>query len=194
VKLAIADPPYLGRGAMLYGPNARVLPGMDKNRDWRGKNRDQAGDQNPEAHVWDDPEKHRALALQLVADYDGWAIALNPDNLWHYLQWLPASTRVCSWTKPDAFPTGAIVRSWEPVLIHPARKRPRTEIQLRDSLIHRKSFPGNGRHLAFVGAKPPAWTRWVLDMLGYDPETDTVDDLFGGSGAVTAEINQQVLL
>jgi hypothetical protein len=34
----------------------------------------------------------------------------------------------------------------------------------------------------------------VLDLLGYDPDTDTVDDLFGGSGAVTAEINQGVLL
>jgi len=44
------------------------------------------------------------------------------------------------------------------------------------------------------GAKPRAWTRWVLDMLGYDPDVDTVDDLFGGSGAVTAEINQGTLL
>jgi hypothetical protein len=31
-------------------------------------------------------------------------------------------------------------------------------------------------------------------MLGYDPDTDTVDDLFGGSGAVAAEIAQGVLL
>jgi hypothetical protein len=31
-------------------------------------------------------------------------------------------------------------------------------------------------------------------MLGYDAATDTVDDMFGGSGAVTAEINQGVLL
>lgn len=46
----------------------------------------------------------------------------------------------------------------------------------------------------FPGAKPPAWTRWVLDMLGYDPETDTVDDLFKGSGSVAAEIAQGVLL
>jgi hypothetical protein len=31
-------------------------------------------------------------------------------------------------------------------------------------------------------------------MLGYDPETDTVDDLFHGSGAVAREIAQGVLL
>jgi hypothetical protein len=30
-------------------------------------------------------------------------------------------------------------------------------------------------------------------MLGYDPETDTVDDLFHGSGSVAAEIAQGVL-
>jgi hypothetical protein len=46
----------------------------------------------------------------------------------------------------------------------------------------------------FVGAKPAGWTRWVLDMLGYDPDTDTVDDLFPGSGAVAAEVAQGVLL
>ena len=46
----------------------------------------------------------------------------------------------------------------------------------------------------FVGAKPPRWTRWVLDLLGYDAETDTVDDLFPGSGAVAAEISQGVLI
>jgi hypothetical protein len=45
-----------------------------------------------------------------------------------------------------------------------------------------------------MGAKPRAWTRWVLDMLGYDPESDTVDDLFPGSGAVSNELAQGVLL
>ena len=33
----------------------------------------------------------------------------------------------------------------------------------------------------------------MLDMLGYDQDEDTVTDLFGGSGAVQAEINQGVL-
>jgi hypothetical protein len=46
----------------------------------------------------------------------------------------------------------------------------------------------------FPGAKPPQWTRWVLDALGYDQATDTVADLFPGSGHVTNEINQGVLL
>jgi hypothetical protein len=40
----------------------------------------------------------------------------------------------------------------------------------------------------------PAWTRWILDALGYDAEVDTVDDLFPGTGAVTAAVSQGVLL
>lgn len=40
----------------------------------------------------------------------------------------------------------------------------------------------------FVGAKPQAWTHWVLDCLGYQPDSDMVSDLFPGSGAVAAAI------
>ena len=35
--------------------------------------------------------------------------------------------------------------------------------------------------------KPPRFTRWVLELLGAIPD-DTIDDLFGGSGRVTAEL------
>lgn len=45
-----------------------------------------------------------------------------------------------------------------------------------------------------VGAKPPAWTRWVLGLLGADPFTDEIVDLFPGSGSVSAELNQGMLL
>lgn len=38
-----------------------------------------------------------------------------------------------------------------------------------------------------VGAKPEAWTRWVLDLLGAE-RSDTIDDLFPGSGAVAAAV------
>ena len=48
--------------------------------------------------------------------------------------------------------------------------------------------------VGFAGAKPPQWTRWVLDMLGYDAETDVVTDVFPGSGMVAAAIAQGVLL
>ena len=44
----------------------------------------------------------------------------------------------------------------------------------------------------FVGTKPDAWARWVLDMLGHRHGDVVVDDLFPGSGAVTRAM--QVLL
>ena len=40
----------------------------------------------------------------------------------------------------------------------------------------------------FIGAKPEAWTHWVLDALGYQ-NGDEVTDMFGGSGAVQNAIN-----
>jgi hypothetical protein len=43
--------------------------------------------------------------------------------------------------------------------------------------------PGSAQ---FAGAKPPAWTRWVLAAMGYDAADDEVTDLFHGSGAVAA--------
>jgi len=184
MKLAIADPPYLGRGAMLYGENAKSFPhgGLQAKA-----GRHQSGDGHALAAEWDDPERHRSMVDALTAGYDGFAIAMNPDNLATYLQWLPTA-RVASWVKPNPFPAGHVVRSWEPVLlVLPDRTRDRDK-QARDSLVAPSGNPG------LIGAKPRAWTRWVLDMLGYQQEIDTVDDLFGGSGAVTAEINQGTLL
>ena len=40
----------------------------------------------------------------------------------------------------------------------------------------------------FAGAKPEAWTHWILRAWSYDPAVDTITDLFPGSGAVTSAI------
>jgi hypothetical protein len=186
MKLCIADPPYLGRGAALYGPDALTFPSKVAGGP---RERVRAGDANKQAEAWDDPAAHRIMVERLISDFDGWCIALNADNLFEYLAWVPRDTRICSWHKRDPFPAGRIVRSWEPVLVYvPQERRTRGETQMRDTLTTASPKAG------LIGAKPPAWTRWVLDMLGYDPETDTVDDLFHGSGAVAAEVAQGVLL
>ena len=185
MRLAIADPPYLGR-ASYYAGVGRTFP-----KGWGNARTLTTSHAHPEALVWDDPATHEAL-VNTLADYDGWAIALYPDNLRHYLAWVPPTTRVASWHQPDAMPTGRIIRSWEPVLVYCQRPRVPGQV-IRDTLTTHRTAPRTAG-TALPGSKPPAWTRWVLDMLGYDPDTDTVDDLFGGSGAVTAEINQGVLL
>jgi hypothetical protein len=189
VRLAIADPPYLGRAARNYGPGADLKGfGQGPNTGHSGNPRQTLT--HPDAALWDDPETHRRLVEHLVADYDGWAIAMASDNLRHYLQWTPADTRVAAWLKPRPVPTGArVTPSWEPVLVYIPRGR-------RD----RSTGPVMSDRFAcpppqtFVGAKPRPWTRWVLDMLGYDQDADSVDDLFPGSGSVAWEIAQAVIL
>ena len=180
MRLAIADPPYLGR--------ARYYDGSDRPK-YHGKGRmGKSADAHPNAGAWDDPATHKGLIADLAA-YDGWAIAMSRDSLPLYLSCAPTA-RVAVWHNPAAWPPGnRIHATWEPVLLHIPEPRRAGPPSVKDVLI---SVPP--RRSGFIGAKPPAWTRWVLDMLGYDPETDTVDDLFGGSGAVTAEINQGVLL
>jgi hypothetical protein len=186
MKLAIADPPYLGRAELFYGEREVERMNFHGNINQMYK-----ADKHPDAHLWDQPAQHEALVQQLLADYDGWAIAMVPDNLRHYLQWVPDETLIAVWHNPRVMPTGRHPRRrWEPVLIHraPGRKKI-TAVPAPVGDV----FTAPHGHGSFAGAKPRGWTRWVLDMLGYDPATDTVTDLFPGSGAVAAEINQHVL-
>jgi hypothetical protein len=189
-RLCIADPPYLGVANFWYGDGALHGQASAGFRP-RGGNVKKA-DYHPEAANWDDPESHRQMVERLQSDYDGFAIAMKVSSLWHYLQWVQPGpgVHVCAWTKPNAMPTNAHpFRAWEPVLIKvpEGRRAGGRELVTLDWIT-------SGVQATFAGAKPPRWTRWVLDMLGYDPETDTVDDLFHGSGAVSAEVAQGVLL
>lgn len=203
MKLCIADPPYLGYASMWYGSEDVSALDLSENVAVDYRRRPQAGrtekstiipprkaDVHPDAHEWDVPAKHRDLVRALEAEYDGWAIAMNPGNLAAYFQWVTKPVRVAVWVKPNAMPHNSRpIRSWEPVLLHvpEGRRRAGARLPIRDYLV---ANAGGG---GFAGAKPRAWTRWVLDMLGYDPDEDTVDDLFHGSGAVAAEIAQTVL-
>ena len=187
MRLCIADPPYLGKAEMFYGEQRKA------NMNVGGKiNPTFKADQHPDAHEWDDPERHCQLVMSLRKNYDGWAIAMIPSSLRHYLQWVPERTRVAVWHDPRVMPTGAHPRRrWEPVLVYvPEGRRRVNDVRTPVGDVLTCPHPGG----SFAGSKPPQWTRWVLDMLGYDPETDTVDDLFHGSGAVAAEVAQGVLL
>lgn len=176
--MAIADPPYLGRAARWYGENGRGSGG--------GLHR---ADEHEDAAAWDDPDRHLELLGYLRDNFTAWAVALSPSSLPLYLGEVPEA-RVMVWHKRNAVPSGARVRGcWEPVLIWTPRRAYGTGLSVNDVL--EAPAPGGG----FAGAKPAAWTRWVLDALGYDVERgDTVADLFGGSGAVASEVAQGVLL
>jgi hypothetical protein len=178
MKLAIADPPYLGRANRWYG---------DGSGDGYGKGR---ADYHPEASKWDDPQAHIDLVKKLEAEYDGWAIALTVHSLSTYMKVIETDSRngirVMSWIKPIAIPSGSrIATSWEPVIVRvpEGRRGHNSGERIKDHLV---ANPGRGN---FRGAKPDEWTKWVLDAMGHR-DGDTVDDLFYGSGAVTQAVEQ----
>lgn len=122
---------------------------------------------------------------RLEAEYDGWAIATSPDGIAAYGS-LPAPCRIMAWIKPNAVPGSHRLRSmWEPVIVFPpaGRRSNRGGIGAMPDVL---TAPAPRR--GFRGAKPEAWTLWVLAALGFDGDADTVDDLFCGSGAVSAAI------
>lgn len=192
MRLAIADPPYPPRfSERRQGAVLRVTSYSRAQRYYGNGTRpsdESPADFHPQAVEWDDPARHRALLEQLVVDYDGWAIATTSDGVECYRP-LPVSCRVMAWVKPTA-PAGThrLRTTWEAVIVSVPESRRGGRGRFSDVLIK------NAPQIGFPGAKPPQWTRWVLDALGYDPETDTVDDLFPGSGSVTAAIAQGVLL
>lgn len=182
--MAIADPPYppfVGAGGRKNRASRWYGNGQ------RGRS-DVPSDRHPEADEWDDAARHRRLLLDLLNDYDGFAIATSADGLDAYRP-LPPAARVLVWVKPNAQPGSHRIRStWEAVIVYPAFGR-RSNIgtgQVPDVLV----CPAPG---GFIGAKPREWVRWVLDALAYDYTRDEVDDLFPGSGAVSAELAQMVL-
>lgn len=178
MRLAIADPPYppfigsggkKNRASRWYGTGQR-------------SQRDRPADSHEDAARWDDPAAHRELLEQLVADFDGFAIATSPDGLAAYGD-LPVGTRIMAWIKPNAQPGAHRLRSlWEPVILFPpvGRRSNRGGVGMVPDVLTATAPRG------FIGAKPPAWTRWVLDALSYDPRADELEDLFPGSGAVLA--------
>ena len=194
MKLCIADPPYLGRAAIWYGDRMGKSQLSPEYGGTAGIGGVRPADHHPDAHLWDDIETHRAMVERLIAEYDGWAIAMAHDNLRDYLPLIPAAVpiRIGIWTKPQTMPSGArVINAYEPVIVRIPEGRRSSNGQ---TIFPRDSVTISRLNNGFPGAKPSAWTRWVLDMLGYDAERDEVDDLFHGSGAVAAELAQGVLL
>lgn len=183
MRLAIADPPYPPAYAVRYDvadPAGRLTTRSRATR-WYG-------DQHPDAADFDRLEIHQQLMHRLIDTYDGWAIATTPDGLGAYHP-LPAEARIMAWVRSTAQPGGQrLISAWEPVIIYtpPTRRARTTGPRMRDVLT--TAVPQTD----FTGAKPAAWTHWVLEALGHQPD-DTVHDIFPGSHAVTHALAQEVL-
>lgn len=174
-RFAFADPPYLGRA-------------------------DFYRNHHPDAMIWDDPATHGALIVRLQNEYpDGWAMSLARDSLRVILPMCPVEANVGTWiTERPRFAgnTNPIKRHCEP-LIWMGGRGWETGTRAADFVITKQSPlpPGQPRYQMqcekarkgelFLGRKPRAFCRWVFDLLGAQPG-DTLDDLFPGTGAVTA--------
>lgn len=192
MRLAIADPPYPPiRAAHPRNDSSRAQRWYDDAYRKSGDAEHGGADHHENASEWDQLERHRQLMLDLEASYGGWVIATAHDGLRAYGE-LPRGARIAIWSRPNGGAGASRIRNcWEPVIVRPPQSRLSSRLmggQVPDLMTCPSPRYG------FAGAKPPQWTRWVLDMLGYDAETDTVDDLFPGSGQVTAAIAQGVLL
>ena len=157
VRLAYADPPYPGQARKHY----RHQPVC--------------------------AEVNHGLLIAHLETFDGWALSTNPGALADLLPMCGPGVRVGAWVKPFcAFkkaPPGSATAcispaySWEPVIFRSARVH---TVPCRDHLVENIYMePG------FPGAKPPAFSRWIFDLLGA-VEGDDFADLFPGSGAVSA--------
>ena len=162
MKLAYADPPYLGC-CKLY----------DHYHGDDGK-------------CWDDVRTHIDLLTRLDDEYDGWAYSLTSTSLETILHATRehgvGPFRVMAWVKPfAAFKRNvSVAYAWEPLLIKEARKPVVSgRIVMRDwiseSITMKKGL---------TGAKPPSVCRWMFEMLGADPD-DQFDDIFPGTGIVS---------
>jgi hypothetical protein len=163
MKFAYADPPYLG-SAHFY----KAL--------------------HPDALVWNDPATHRRLITDLLDGYpDGWALSASSSNLRTLLPICPDDVRVMAWCKPWAkwLPGLSPAYSWEPVIMRGGRKIARGAQPVRDWHVGNHPPRINLPDGFVPGMKPRAFCRWVFAALNA-LSGDELDDMFPGSGAVTA--------
>lgn len=163
MKLAYADPPYLGCGR-LYAAH------------------------HPDALAWDKPETHRALIDRLCDEYpDGWALSLTSTTLRTLLPMCPEDVRVAAWVKPFASfkPNVNPAYAWEPVIFRGGRSAKDRGGRDVDTVRDFVSAPITLQK-GLPGAKPPSFCRWVFDLLGARAG-DTMDDIFPGTGIVGRE-------
>lgn len=163
MKFAYADPPYLGCGKKHYGQHHTAAAEYDK------------------------VETHATLIQRLIAEYpEGWALSLSSVTLADILPLVPVKIRIGAWVKPFAsFKPGVNPGyCWEPFIFFGGRKRGRDLPTLRDFVSCNITLKRG-----LVGVKPEPVCFWMFEMLGAQ-STDDFDDLFPGSGAVTAAWNK----
>lgn len=105
MRVAYADPPYLGLAAKFYG--------------------------DP---TYDSLAEHHRLIERMDAEYDAWAYSLTSTTLRQVLPLCPEDVRVMAWVKPFAsFKPGVrVAYAWEPVIVKGGRNEANGYNTVRD--------------------------------------------------------------
>ena len=117
MRIAYADPPYIGQAKRLYAAH------------------------DPNAAEVD----HAALIARLERDYDGWALSASSQSLRTILPLCPEGVRVCAWVKPFcAWKSINPAYAWEPVIIKQPRKinRPHVRDYHAQNMTTQRGLPG----------------------------------------------------
>lgn len=158
---AVADPPYIGQSKKHYADHP-----------------DYAGEVD-----------HTELVERLRTGYDCWALCLHSPATYRVLEicerqglsLYDGDIRLMSWVKPfAAFKRNVrVAYTWEPVIVKVA---PRLDgaIPTRDHIAECITLKRG-----LTGAKPERWCHWLFGVMGLR-RTDSLDDLYPGSGAVSA--------
>jgi hypothetical protein len=157
MKVAYADPPYLGCGA-LYKAN------------------------HPDALDWNKAATHRSLIVRLCDEFpDGWAMSASSPSLKTILPMCPDDCRISPWVKPFAIfkPNVGVAYAWEPIIWRGGRRRTREQDTVRDWVSANVTL-----RRGLTGAKPQEFCRWLFALLNLESGDEFVD-LFPGTGVVS---------
>jgi hypothetical protein len=104
MRVAYADPPYIGQAKKHYSHDPRCA------------------------------EVDHAELIERLGGYDAWALSLSSPTLRIILPMCPEDVRVMAWVKPFAAfkPNVNPAYAWEPVIVRGGRKRTRDEATVRD--------------------------------------------------------------
>jgi len=162
MKIAYADPPYLGCGVKFYADH-------------------------PEAAVYDTVDGHAHLVDRLCDEFpDGWAYSLTSSSLRLLLPLFPADVRIAAWVKPfHAYKKGVRpAYSWEPVIFRGGRQEGPPPAKGGTANTPKDHVVANiVLRQGFTGAKPDEFSFWLFSLLGMTRDDEFVD-LFPGSGNV----------
>ena len=104
MRVAYADPPYIGQAKRHYGDDPKCA------------------------------EVDHGELIERLNGYDAWALSLSSPSLKQILAMCPDDVRVMAWVKPFAVfrPNVNPAYAWEPVIVRGGRKRDRSSATVRD--------------------------------------------------------------